>query len=196
MKKLHVILNGTSPLIEHSPKCVNPLHPISKEMKKYTSKKKKTEEDLMKLSDLEWEAGVYWDDNIGLVIPNECIAATFLAGAKMNKNGTNFQKYVHIIDGQAPLDIGEVQNYDELKTEARFRDVRSVCVMRSRVIRTRPRFNTWRTEFDMMFDETKIDVDAIIMAIENAGAYCGMCEMRNMGYGRFSANITEVEMAA
>lgn len=83
MKKLHITLNGTSPLIEHSPKCVNPLHPIAKEMKLYTSKRKKTEEDLQKISDLEWESGVYWDDSIGLVIPNECLAATFLAGAKV-----------------------------------------------------------------------------------------------------------------
>ena len=62
MKKLNVTLIGNSPLIMHSPKCVNPLHPISIEMKKYTSKKKKTEEDLLKISDLEWESGVYWDD--------------------------------------------------------------------------------------------------------------------------------------
>ena len=46
MKKLNVTLIGDSPLIMHSPKCVNPLHPISLEMKKYTSKKKKTEEDV------------------------------------------------------------------------------------------------------------------------------------------------------
>lgn len=196
MKKLHVTLNGTSPLIEHSPKCVNPLHPIAKEMKLYTSKRKKTEEDLQKISDLEWEGGVYWDDNIGLVIPNECLAATFLAGAKMNKNGSAFQKYVHIVDSLAPLNIGEVQNYDKLKTDVRFRDVRSVCVMRARVIRTRPRFNTWSCEFDLMFDETKIDVDAVIMAIENAGNYVGLCEMRTMGYGRFAAAVNEVEFTA
>ena len=46
MKKLNVTLIGNSPLIMHSPKCVNPLHPISIEMKKYTSKKKKTEEEI------------------------------------------------------------------------------------------------------------------------------------------------------
>ena len=192
MKKLHVSLNGTSPLIEHSPKCVNPLHPISKEMKKYTSKKKKTEEDLMTISDLEWEAGVYWDDSIGLTIPNECLAATFLAGAKMNKNGSAFQKYVHIVDSLAPLNIGEVQDYNKLKTDARFRDVRSVCVQRARVIRTRPRFNTWSTEFDMLYDETKIDPDVIALAVENAGNYVGLCEMRDMGYGRFAASVNEV----
>ena len=196
MKKLHISLKGTTPLIEHSPKCVNPLHPLAREMKVYTSKRKKTEEDLIKISDLEWESGVYWDDNLGLVIPNECLAATFLAGAKLNKNGSAFQRYVHIADSVAALDIGEKQDYDKMKTDMRFRDVRSVCVQKARVIRTRPRFNTWRCEFDMFFDETKIDIDAIVMAIENAGNYIGLCEMRTIGYGRFAAKIEEVEIAA
>ena len=194
MKKLHVVLNGTTPLIMHSPKCVNPLHPISKQMKALTSKKKKTETDLEMISDLEWEAGVYWDENIGLVIPNECIAATFFEGAKLNKNGSAFQKYVQVVDSLAPLDIGEKQNYQKMKVDPRFRDVRSVCVQRNRVIRTRPRFNTWRCEFDLMFDENKIDTDVIALAIENAGNYIGLCEMRKLGYGRFAASIKELDI--
>lgn len=193
MRKIRVTINGTSPLIEHSPKCVNPLHPIAREMKTYTSKRKKTEDDLMKISDLEWESGVYWDDNVGLVMPNECLSAAFLEGAKMNKNGSAFQKYVHILSSIIPVDIGEVQSYERMKIDPRFRDVRTVCVMKSRVLRTRPRFNTWRCVFDMMFDEAKIDAAAIIMAIENAGNYIGLCEMRKMGYGRFAASIEEVE---
>jgi hypothetical protein len=191
MKKLHVTLNGTTPLIMHSPKCVNPLHPIAKQMKALTSKKKKSEADLEMISDLEWEAGVYWDDSIGLVIPNECLAATFLEGAKMNKNGSAFQKYVQVVDSLAALDIGETQNYQKMKVDPRFRDVRSVCVMRARVIRTRPRFNTWRCEFDIMYDENKIDTDVIALAVENAGNYVGLCEMRKLGYGRFAAKIEE-----
>lgn len=68
MKTLRVTWKGISPLIMHSCQCVNPLHPISKELKKYTSKKSKdkTDEDLVKISDLEWEAGAYWKDGLGL----------------------------------------------------------------------------------------------------------------------------------
>ena len=65
MKKIHVIWKGISPLIMHNCQCVNPLHPISKEIKKYTSKRIKTEEDLQIISDLEWEAGAYWKDGLG-----------------------------------------------------------------------------------------------------------------------------------
>ena len=193
MKKLRVTLYGTSPLIMHSPKCVNPLHPISVQMKQYTSKRKKTEDDLLKLSDLEWEAGVYWDDSIGLHIPNECVAATLLNGAKFNRNGADMERYCHIVTPLCPVDIGEAQDYEALKNNNRFRDVRTVVVKKSRVIRTRPRFNTWSTQFEMFLEEDKIDLNAVKLALENAGSYVGLCEMRKRGYGHFNVRIEEIE---
>lgn len=192
MKKLHVTLNGTSPLIMHSPKCVNPLHELSKRMKEYTSKRKKTDEDLQIISDLEWESGVYWEDNVGLYIPNEAIAATIQNGAKLNKNGKDIQRFAFVLNSLIPLDIGEVQDYEKMKVEPRFRDVRSVCVQKSRVIRTRPRFNTWRCEFDMMIDDEHMNVETLQLAIQNSGKFVGILEMRNLGYGRFAADIREV----
>jgi len=163
-------------------------------MKEYTSKRKKTEEDLLTISDLEWEAGVYWDDTVGLYIPNECIAATLINGAKMHKLGANVKKYCHVQTLMAPLDIGEVQDYDRLKSDVRYRDTRDVCVQRARVNRTRPRFNTWKTEFDMTYEDDKIDIGDIALAFANAGDYVGICEMRDRGYGKFVADIQEVEI--
>lgn len=194
MRKFQVTLYGTSPLIMHSPKCVNPLHPISRQMKQYTSKRKKTDEDLQTIADLEWEAGVYWDDNVGLYVPNECIAATLLAGAKFNKRGKDVARYCHIVEPLAPLDIGETQDYERLKLDQRFRDVRSVVVSRARVMRTRPRFNTWSTRFTMFVEDDKIDLEDVQTAFENAGSYVGCCEMRDRGYGKFNSSFTELEL--
>ena len=93
MRKLRITWKSSTPLIMHSCKCVNPLHPISIEMKKYTSKRNKTEEDLKKISDLEWEAGAYWKDDIGLYIPAENVEATIINGAKAFKKGADIKKY-------------------------------------------------------------------------------------------------------
>lgn len=41
-------------------------------------------------------------------------------------------------------------------------------------------------------DENMMDLNTIIDALEYAGSYVGLCEMRDRGYGRFSANIVEV----
>ena len=195
MKTIHVKMNGVSPILMNNPQGVNPLHPLVIEKKKYTSlpSKKKTEEVYAIISDLEWLIGVYWEDNTGLYISNEMIMGTLVDGAKMNRNGSSVLKAVQVIDSIVPLDIGEVQNFDKMKTDIRFRDVRSVVVQRSRVTKTRPRFNTWRCEFDMIYDETVVDLATIALAFENAGKYCGVFDNRKHGYGRYTTIITELD---
>lgn len=99
MKTLKVAWKGVSPLIMHSCQCVNPLHPIAREMKKINDKprgKQLTEEEQIRLSDLEWEAGAYWLDELGLYIPAENVEATIRNGAKANKKGKDIEKYVSV----------------------------------------------------------------------------------------------------
>ena len=193
MKKLHVTLNGTNTLMMHSPKTVNPLHPLALELKKYTSKRKKTEDDLQKISELEWEAGLYYDEENGLHIPTECLQKTLENGAKLFKAGKDIQRYVIFPNAVATLDIGVPFDLAKMKHDMKYFDVRAVAVMRARVIRTRPRFDVWRCEFDILYDETHIDVETISRAFENSGQYVGLCEARSLGYGRFATRIDEVE---
>ena len=192
MKNLKVTWKGISPLIMHSCQCVNPLHPIAKEMKKYTSKKNKTDEDLVRLSDLEWEAGAYWKDGLGLYIPAENVEATIVNGAKANKKGKDIQKYVDVTDLYIPLDYGENLTKEELINNYEYRDTRIMTVMRAKVMRTRPRFDKWKIEFNLRYNEEKIDLETIVNALEYAGSYVGLCDSRPK-YGKFSAVIEELD---
>lgn len=192
MKTLRVTWKGITPLIMHSCKCVNPLHPIAKELKKYTSKKNKTEEDLNIISDLEWKAGAYWDDEIGLYIPGENVEATIQNGAKANKKGKDIQKYVDVKDLYIPFNYGENLTLDKLVSKYEYRDTRPMNVQRSKVIRTRPRFDQWNITFTLVYNEDKIDLDTIVNAIEYAGQYVGLCDSRPK-YGKFVAIVEEVD---
>lgn len=196
MKTIHVKMNGVSPILMNNPRGVNQLDPLVIEKSHYTSlppKQKNTPEVLQIISDLEWKIGVYWDDAVGLYIPNECIMGTLVGGAKMNRNGSSVLKAVQVVDSIVPLDIGEKQNYQKMLTDSRFRDVRSVVISRNRVIKTRPRFNTWRIAFDMIYDETIIDLATIALAFENAGKYVGILDNRKNGYGRYTTSIEELD---
>lgn len=192
MKNLKVTWKGTSPLIMHSCQCVNPLHPISVELKKYTSKKKKTEDDLKKISDLEWESGAYWKEGLGLYIPAENVRATLVNGAKEIRKGTDIQKYVDILDLYIPFNYGENLTKQELIDSYEYRDTRPMTVNRAKVMRTRPRFDQWNITFKMRYDETKIDLDVIMMSLKNAGSYIGLCDSNKYGYGRFVAIAKEL----
>lgn len=192
MKNLKVTWKGISPLIMHNCQCVNPLHPITKEMKKYTSKKKKTEEELSILSDLEWEAGAYWKDGLGLYIPAENVEATIRNGAKVNRRGTDIEKFVNVTDLYIPFIYGENLSKEELIQDLRYRDCRIMCVKQQRIPRTRPRFDQWNITFNLMYNEEKIDLDVIVNAMEYAGSYVGLCDSRPK-YGKFVAIIEELD---
>ena len=191
MKEIRVEIHGLSPIILHSCQCVNPLHPISLEMKKLTSKRKKTEEDIVKLSDLEWEAGLYWNDEVGVYIPAENLEATIREAAKSSKLGKHFQKGFMVKNMMVPMDIGEELTKEEMRSDARFRDVRPMKVQQSRVLRTRPRFNMWNLTFTAAYDEKILNFEDVVNAFEYGGQYVGLCDSRPK-YGKFSASITEL----
>lgn len=192
MKTLKVTWKGISPLIMHSCQCVNPLHPISREMKKYTSKRNKTEEDLMKIADLQWEAGAYWEDGLGLYIPAENVEATLRNGGKVNKKGTDIQKYVDVTDLYIPFNYGEDLTKEQLIKSYEYRDTRIMVISRNRVPVTRPRFDQWNITFNLRYNEEKIDLDTIINAMEYSGQYIGLCDSRPK-YGRFVVTIEKLD---
>lgn len=192
MKTLKVTWKGISPLIMHSCQCVNPLHPISREMKKYTSKRNKTEEDLMKIADLQWEVGAYWEDGLGLYIPAENVEATLRNGGKVNKKGTDIQKYVDVTDLYIPFNYGEDLTKEQLIKSYEYRDTRIMVISRNRVPVTRPRFDQWNITFNLRYNEEKIDLDTIINAMEYSGQYIGLCDSRPK-YGRFVATIEKLD---
>ena len=192
MKTLRVTWKGVTPLIMHSCQCVNPLHPISIEMKKYTSKRKKTEDDQIKLSDLEWEAGAYWKDGLGLYIPAENVEATLINGAKAYKKGKDIQKYCNVVDLYIPFDYGENLTKEQLIANYEYRDTRVMNVQRAKVMRTRPRFDQWKIIFNLKYDEEKIDLETIVTAMEYAGAYVGLCDSRPK-YGKFVTIVEQVD---
>ena len=192
MKQIKCEFHGISPLIMHSCQCVNPLHPITLEMKKINAKKKnKTEEDLIVLSDLEWEAGLYYDESVGIYIPAENIEATIREGAKARRKGKDIVKGFQCKDTMIPLDIVENLTKEEMKKDFRFRDVRAMRVMSSRVMRTRPRFNMWNLTFTALYDEKIISFNEIVDAIEYAGQYVGLCDSRPK-YGKFVSKVEEL----
>ena len=193
MKKIKCEFHGITPIILHSCACVNPLHPITLEMKKINSKKKnKTDEDLAKLSDLEWEGGLYWDDTVGVYIPAENIEATIREGAKARRKGKDIVKGFIVEDLRVPLDYGEKLTKEQLMKNFEYRDVRAMKVMRARIMRTRPRFDTWNISFVASYDENIIDSRDLADAIEYAGRYVGLCDSRPK-YGQFVARITELD---
>lgn len=185
MKTIHFKVRSTVPLMMHNEQAVNPRNVYAKRMKEITSKRKKTEEDLLLLSEIEWESGLYWNEKEGYHLPERVISATLLGSAKQFKLGTQFKQGVLMLENSAPLKFAhEKKKPSDLFKVLEYVDFRGVRVGQAKVMRTRPIFHEWESEFSLAMDEQKFNEKELVQIVENAGRYVGLCEYRPK-YGRF-----------
>jgi hypothetical protein len=185
MKQLNVHAVGIKPLLMHDNKGVNPLHPLTRELKTYTSKRTKTDDDLLAISDLEWLSGIYYKEGIGPYLPEHMILACIENGAKKQRLGTIIPIAVQIDPFYIPLIYDGSRDLEVLKKDLEFRDVQTVKLKKSEsIIRTRPRFENWEIEFTINYDESLIDVDKLKQCVIDAGKFARVGDYRKR-YGEF-----------
>lgn len=192
MKRKRVTLTGVTGLIMHSTTTLNPMHPISKQIKAATSKKSstRTDDDHIELQRLEFMAGLYIDEKAGPHIPTDMLLATIRDGGKAQKLGAEVTRSVFIEERICPLDYEGPRTAKGLWDKG-FYDVRSVKVGAARVSRCRPIFQDWKVHFTIVYDPEHLDPAQMTFCIENAGARVGLGDYRPR-YGRFDAEIVDV----
>lgn len=185
---------GSNTLIMHSCQLANPLNPLTKKLKAITSKRKKTDEDIEAISQIEFEGGCYWDDELGLYIPAENLEACLCNGAKVNKNGKKAKLAIRVIEPKIKLrhdaqgkSLTEIYHEDNGK----YQDNRFVVVNRARVLRCRPRFDRWGFECTVQLDETIMTQEEFQDVVSNAGATCCLGDIRPR-YGSFEARLEQL----
>lgn len=184
LKTLTFNLRGIAPLIMHSDRTVNTLDPLTVAMKEITSKRKKTDEDLAQLADLEWQAGLYTDSDGRVCIPSENIDKMLEKSAARVKRKDDF-KAGCIALGPFPLifkDSGK--SVDELMRDDNYRYAKSKCVGQKRVMRMRPIFREWCVKIVIQFDDSVLNTKDVRECVERGGVLIGLCDERPR-YGRF-----------
>ena len=187
ISKAMVIIEGASPLLMHNGQLANPLNPIVKQMKEITSKhhSKKTEADLLELMRLEFMGGLYFDDKIGPYIPCEAIEGTIRAGATLKSKGKQVVAGVQVDPAKVKLIYNGPKSADKLYEDKNFVDVRGVGLNKSATImRTRPRFDSWSAEFELMVIDEVLSLNDVRGFIEKAGMLKGILDYRPK-FGRF-----------
>jgi len=185
-------LKGLSPLLMHSDRYANPLDPMTKEHKRLTSKRKKTDDDHAEIAESEWRGGLYFDPKLGPYLPSINVRSCLVEGAKLNKLGAAMQRGTVILEDKMRLEYPGPRTIEGLWNDNRFRDARSVVVSRSRLMRYRPIFTDWSATFEINFDPQIIEANQIIQSAENAGKFIGLGDFRpNKGgsFGRFEVEV-------
>lgn len=188
---VRVRLTGVTPLLQHSAQLSDPLNPIVKAIKEISSKRKKTDADLIQMAKLEWRGSLYVDAQSNVVLPAESIKAALIGGAKKEKSGPQARGGTFVFDSPILMHDSSSKTLDELWGEGESRNVHrvSVKVTSSRVMRTRPQFHDWSADVDIHYDTSQAHASDILRWLETAGRIIGIGDWRpekSGNFGRFT----------
>lgn len=193
MKSLTVQIKGIEPLLINNPQAVDPFNKYSRAAKEITSKRKKTDEDLLKLREIEIESKLYFDEKVGVWIPatwiTAAIASQSWAKAKIKK--ADIRSCVFVNESKIKLNyagMDKVKTKTDVVKNEMFHTVLNLKQGQVRVCKAAPIFNDWSVEFEILFDDTIINASDLKNLIEIAAKFGGFGDFRPT-YGRALATF-------
>jgi copper chaperone CopZ len=193
MKTISMKWTGIRPLVMHNGLMADPTNPYTIAIKKITAKgsKKLTEHDYAERDRLEWEAGLYWSEELGgIAIPSDNIERALQNGAMKSRLGKDFAAAVFVTEP----DLAVAHKLAGKSKEKLYADPgyilrKGVKVQTARIIRIRPMLPTgWSITFTVEYDESIVNAKAIVQAATDAGALVGLGDWRPK-FGRFEAEV-------
>lgn len=178
-------ITGTAPLLMQAETLANPLHELTKQHKAVAVKKKKSEDDYLWLMESEWSASMYFDDELGPYIPALNIEGCIAEAGKIHRMGKTIKQAVRVVDDKHKLEYDGPRKKEKLWQSGKHADVRGVNVAGKKIMRCRPIFLSWSTQFDVEFMEDVIDKGELVRAVEEAGRRIGIGTYRPR-FGRFT----------
>jgi hypothetical protein len=190
--RVRLTIVGSTSLLMHNARLSDPLDYYTKRLKEVSSKRTKTEDDHELMASIEFEGGLYLDEETGPYIPAVNLHRCLVEGGKLNKLGRHVERGVIVEDDTLPLAYNGPRTAKELWADLNFRSRLSVGVTTSRVMRTRPQFRQWATEADLTVDTGQLDLEQIGTIAEKAGSMVGLGDYRPR-YGRFTVQVTQLQ---
>ena len=188
---IQINLTGTSPLLMHNPRMVDPQYPLNVEIKAITSKRKKTELDLQNIERLEWYGGLYEESGV-VVQPTSKVRKCIINTGRISKLGKAIERALALSSLEVPLQYDGPKGVDDVFAQPRFHSRLSVGIGNKRVMRVRPKFYPWALTVDGLFvEDAGVTWDELQRVVELAGVVEGIGDNRVNGYGRFTGKVAK-----
>ena len=185
MKTATYTIRGTTPMMMHSERLANPFDDMTKAIKAISGKRKKTEDDLLEMAQLEWLGGLYYTKDDGVHVPGYNMLACVINGGKLHKLGTAIKRAAIVTEDAISVQYDGPSDPKKLFADKRFVDIRSVKIGTSKVMRCRPVFpRGWQMKFTVAFDENALQRGDLDRCVESAGLMVGLGDYRPR-FGRF-----------
>lgn len=190
--RITITLTGTSPLLMHNPRMVDPEFELNRQIKAITGKRKKTDDDLRQIEKLEWYGGLYTMQNGSMVIsqPTAKVRKCIVNTARISKMGRMVERALSFSDLDVPLVYEGPRDIDDVFGLAQFHSRLSVGIGGKRVMRVRPKFFPWALSVSGLFiEDAGLNRDDLERIVELAGLVEGIGDNRVNGYGRFVGKL-------
>ena len=175
-----VRIDGTAPIIHHSSAGVDPLLPISIEIKEITSKRgsNRTVADDQRLRHLETVRSLWLDADGRPAIPQSAVRALIETGAKKLRQGSQVREGLVVVSTHFSYDVETYgKTLEELAQRAQF--TVPAVVKGIRVMRTRARFDPpWSCAFTLDADDELIDLEQLQRWLHIGGRRIGLGDWR------------------
>jgi len=180
-------IKGVSPLLMHNSQLADPSNHYVRKIKEITGKssKKRTETDELDKMKLEFNGALYYDEEQGPYLPGVNIEGTIRDAARTSRLGKAIESGFVVEQDIIKLQYTGPRDRDGLYEDKRFVDVRAVKLQgKSTIMRTRPRFDQWSAEFEIITIDELISISDVRRFCDIAGMVKGLCDYRPK-FGRF-----------
>lgn len=184
MKTMKIAVTGTTALMLNNPQTVNPFNEYSKALKPLTSKRSKTEEDLLEIHRLKFLASLYYENGT-YVLPSEHFEQSIISAARERKLGRAFERSFYIAENSVLEFRDNDKTPEELFKIGAYVDIRAVGIKNSMVTTSRAIVPNWSTIVECSYDETQLDEKDIIDVFAVAGMRYGVGTYRRK-FGKFA----------
>ncbi len=182
IQELRMKWTGIAPLILHNGQLSDPLSKWSKDSKKISSKRAKTDADHEQMAKIEFLGSLYIYNNAPC-IPAENIEAALTDGAKKLRRGVDAKAGLFVMNHSPIIYDGPTDPIELWNTES-FRSRVSAKIQKSRIMRTRPIFREWAIDVHVEFEDSLLNKVDVLEFAARAGSICGIGDWRPR-HGRF-----------
>ena len=190
MQTVDIEINGTTPLLMHSDALADPLSELTKQFKRVSGKRAKTDQDFEDMARMEFLAGLYLDGDGRVCIPYRNLMKNLIEGARVTKSGPKIERGLTMTGAEFPLVYEGPADPGALYADKRFVSRMTVKVGTARTIRCRPQFRQWGFTASALIDPAILSAEDLQDIAANAGALIGLGDYRKGGgFGRYRAVV-------
>ena len=191
--RIRMTMRSSSALVMHNVQLADPNNPVAKEIAAITDKgSNMTDADRLEVSRLEFIGGLYIGKS-GPSLPSRNILRCIANAAKIRRLGKDVERALIPTTVELPLHYKGPRDPIGLWNSNEYRYAAAVRVNRGLVIRMRPSFPDWQITSEWELLTEILNYRDFKSIVEAAGLIEGLGDNRRNGYGRFLAQISEVE---